>query len=204
MAEDEPRGPRPLTPREEVEHAARAFMWLMRIREPRPEVPFVAMPPSIAAHIAGRLGLGSDDRIVDIGCGDGRTLIALVGESGCRGIGLERDAERVAEARAAVAEAGLDIRIVHGDFEDPDDLDRLELDRASAVVLFLYPWAVELLIPTLAARLPPGARVASYCFSGPRFVTDDREQVEGFAYPGHRVPLYIWTLDRLRAVLAGG
>lgn len=188
----------PLTPREEIEHAARAFMWLMRIRDPRPAVPFLAMPADICRLIADRLQLGPGDTVVDIGCGDGQTLKHLMQASGCAGAGLELDPERAAAARGLSAEFEAPLHIVEGDFEAPADLDRLPLERATAVVLFLYPWAVELLLPRLAARLPADARVVSYCFADSRLAAGPREMVDGFAHPGHRVPLYVWTLADIR------
>ena len=200
MAEDPPRRPPPLTAREEIEYAARAFMWLMRLRDPRPEVPFLAMPPGVVQLIAERLALGPSDTVVDIGCGEGRLLAQLTGLSGCAGVGLERDPARAAGARAL--EAGL--RIVEGDFEIEADLDRLGLAQATAVVLFLYPWAVELLLPRLVGRLNPQARIVSYCFSDPLLATGPREMVPGFAYPGHTVPLYVWTVPAVQAALAAG
>ncbi len=197
MPQDPPRYPAPLSPREEIEHAARAFMWLMRIREPRPEVPFLAMPPAVCRLIAQELALGPGDTLIDIGCGDGRTLAAVLDGRGGAGVGLERDVDRAAEAR------GRGLRVVEGDFESEADLDRLPLDRAAAVLLFLYPWAVELLLPRLVARLPPDARIVSYCFADPRLATGPRQMVDGFAYPGHRVPLYVWTTREVERALRG-
>lgn len=215
MTEDHPRRPRPLEPREEIRCAARAFMWLLRLRDPRPVIPFVPMPEVVRAHIVERLHLGPDDHVLDLGCGDGATLIDLAARSGCRGTGIERDPDRVAAAWAAVGAAtrpGADgtpprlaegrVQIVEGDFEDEALLDRLGLDRISVAVMFLFPWAVQLLVPRLVARLPADGRVVSYTFADEHFAEGEREMVPGFAYPGHRVPLYVWEVGALRAAAA--
>lgn len=212
MTDERPRRPEPLEPREEIRCAARAFMWLLRLRDPRPDIPFVPMPDVVRAHIVERLHLGPDDHVLDLGCGDGATLVDLAARSGCVATGVERDPARVEAARAAVAAAartGADgsppriaegrVQVVEGDFEDEALLDRLPLDRISVAVMFLFPWAVRLLVPRLIARMPASARVVSYTFADDHFAEGTREMVPGFAYPGHRVPLYVWDVGALRA-----
>lgn len=193
--------PDPPEPRDEIRHAARAFLWLMRLSDPRPAIPFMAMPAIVRIHLVERLALGPDDHVLDLGCGDGATLIDLATRSGCRGTGLERDPARLAEARAAVTQAGVEpgrITLIEGDFEDEASLDRLPWAGITVALMFLYPWAVGLLVPRLAERLSPEARVVSYTFADTHFAEGRREMVPGFAYPGHRVPLYVWPVAELR------
>lgn len=52
--------------------------------------------------------LSSDDRVVDLGCGDGRFLIGVAKASGARCLGVEIVPERAAEAQRKVREAGLE------------------------------------------------------------------------------------------------
>lgn len=202
MADDAQRPPEsePAAPRDPIRAAARAFLALVRPSDPRPDIPFVPMPPAVRALVAERIGLGPADRLVDVGCGDGRTLIDLAGRAGCRAVGLERDPALVERARAAIDAAGLADRVtvIEGDFGDGAALDALGLGEATAVLLFLYPWAVGELVPRLVARLPDAARIVSYTFASDHFAEGERRMVPGYAYPGHRVPLYVWSAAELR------
>lgn len=46
-------------------------------------------------------------RVLDIGCGNGASLIRLAAENGCRGVGFDFSAKMIAAAVAAVEEGGL-------------------------------------------------------------------------------------------------
>ena len=51
------------------------------------------------------------DLLIDVGCGDGRALVAAAVQIGCHGIGWEINPQRSAEAIAAVQSAGMEERI---------------------------------------------------------------------------------------------
>lgn len=183
-------GIEPLSPRERLRCALRATWLLSRIADPRPVIPHRPTPPDARAAIAHALELGPDDRLVDIGCGRAAALIDLVERCGGQGVGLERDPTLAAAARAAAE--GHPVRIVEGDFEDPAARERLALDEATVVLMFLLPWAVDALLPVLAAEMHPDARIASYTFAGLHRPHGRSVRVPGFAFEGHDVPLWIW------------
>lgn len=56
------------------------------------------------------VGLGPDDKVLDIGCGDGRALIEAARMCGARGVGYEIEEDIATEARQAVREAGFSDR----------------------------------------------------------------------------------------------
>ena len=58
------------------------------------------------------LNLDEDDKLLDLGCGDGRVLIEACKRYGCSGIGIEIDPEKAEQARQKASEAGLADRIV--------------------------------------------------------------------------------------------
>ena len=93
------------------------------------------------------LGLTSSDTLADLGCGDGRALIAAVKEYGCRGVGIEIDPQRANVAREAVADAGLadSIRIMTGDAR--------AFDLASHGVTQAYVYLFEDLLGELQEQL---------------------------------------------------
>jgi 2-polyprenyl-3-methyl-5-hydroxy-6-metoxy-1,4-benzoquinol methylase len=73
-----------------------------------------------AAGMAARLGargIGPGAAVLDAGCGSGRYAIALARLGYLVG-GVDRSRELLAEARAAVSEAGLPIALIEGDLAD--------------------------------------------------------------------------------------
>jgi SAM-dependent methyltransferase len=57
------------------------------------------------------VGLGAGDRMLDIGSGDGTSVLLAAGEHGCRGVGVEYGDGAVAEARHRAEEQGLADRL---------------------------------------------------------------------------------------------
>jgi SAM-dependent methyltransferase len=94
-------------------------MWQSQVK---PELPAGQQPtPSdtIGRMIDG-MRLMRSDVLADLGCGDGRILIAAAKRIGCRCIGIEIDAEQCQRAREAVIAEGLEslITIIEGDILD--------------------------------------------------------------------------------------
>ena len=87
---------------------------------------------------------GREDVLADLGCGDGRILIAAASR-GIRCIGVEIDPVKSAEARRAVNESGLEslVAIETGDARDFD------MSRCTAVVAYLYPELLAELAPKM-------------------------------------------------------
>jgi SAM-dependent methyltransferase len=94
----------------------------------------------------------------DLGCGDGRIVIAAVRETGARGVCVDIDPRRIAESRENARKAGVADRI---QFRN-EDLFTTEIGTATVVMLFLYPDLNLKLRPRLLAELKPGARVVSH------------------------------------------
>lgn len=84
---------------------------------------------------------------VDIGCGDGRVLIAAVQKFGCHGLGIEIDPDQAALARKCVEAAGLSgkIQIVEG------DATKMRFPKVDAGFAFLYPETLDALTDKIAA-----------------------------------------------------
>lgn len=94
--------------------------------------------PDVTLHqMIDILSLSPEDVLADLGCGDGRILIAAVKQYGCRGVGIEIDPARAEIARSMVSDACLSdrIEIITGDALqfDPDAYG------ATALTAYLYP-----------------------------------------------------------------
>ena len=102
-------------------------------------------PAPIVDAALSLLEIGPKDLLLDVGCGDGRTLIAAATKRGARGIGIEIDEERAVLARTAVQAAGADglVRIECGNALEFD------LSAANKVFLFLTDRGLRILLPRL-------------------------------------------------------
>jgi SAM-dependent methyltransferase len=103
-------------------------------------------------------GVGPSDHVVDLGCGDGRIVVAAARDFGARATGIEIDPFRVLWARAALLCAGAHrrARVICGNMYTYD------VSGASVVVLFLSATSNFKLQERIRAQLGPGARVVSY------------------------------------------
>lgn len=117
--------------------------------------PFLSTPDQLVQPLLEFGGIGPDDRVLDIGCGDGRIVVAAAEHSGCRTIGVERSDDLVERARRRAADHGVAdlVDIVHGDGRTVD------VDEATLVFLFLPIRVVGELVPALLGRLDSGARI---------------------------------------------
>jgi len=105
-------------------------------------------------------GLSSSDVVYDLGCGDGRIVIAAARQFGAHGVGVDIDPLRVAESRenAAKARVGDKVRFLCQSFFETD------LRPATVVMLYLLPSINIRLRPKLLEELRPGARIIANHF----------------------------------------
>jgi SAM-dependent methyltransferase len=102
--------------------------------------------------------LRREEHLVDLGCGDGRIVIAAARRFGARATGVEIDPLRALWGKAWIRLAGLSkrARVVWG------DMYKADLSDADVVVLFLSATSNFKLEGLLKRGLRPGARVVSY------------------------------------------
>ena len=119
------------------------------------DVPWVPTPHVLVDTMLEMADVSRDDVVVDLGSGDGRTVIAAA-RLGARAIGIEFDPELVALSTQRADEAGV------SDLTEfvAIDLFEYDLSRATVITLFLLPDLNYKLRPTLFA-LQPGTRIVS-------------------------------------------
>lgn len=101
-------------------------------------------PHALVSTMLDSMDLRHSDIIGDLGCGDGRILIAAA-KRGIRGIGIELDPDRAAVARANVRREGLHHLIT---IETGDALE-FDTSRVSVATCYLYPPLLAKLAPKL-------------------------------------------------------
>ena len=123
--------------------------------------PDVRYEPSEMEVVQVMLRLGevkAGDVVYDLGCGDGRIVIAAVRQAGALGVCVDIDPQRIAESRENARQAGVAERI---EFLN-QDLLATDLTRATVVMLFLSPELNLRVRPKLLRELKPGTRVVSH------------------------------------------
>ena len=123
--------------------------------------PFVATPPDVVNRMLMLANVGPQDVLYDLGCGDGRIVIAAAQRFGSRGVGVDIDPLRVEEARANAKRAGVEHLVT---FRVQDALET-DVSDATVVTLYLVSALNVKLRPRLTAMLRPGARIVSHNFA---------------------------------------
>jgi SAM-dependent methyltransferase len=78
---------------------------------PRLDVPFVPTPQEVVDRMLGLAKVGKTDTLYDLGCGDGRIVVTAARQFGARGVGIDLNPERIAEAQANARKAGVEQRV---------------------------------------------------------------------------------------------
>jgi uncharacterized protein (TIGR03000 family) len=155
----------------------------------RVRVIYVPTPDDIAAEMVKLAGVTAKDIAFEPGCGDARITIAAVKGGAKRGVGIDIDAERVAESRENVKKAGLDNKI---DIRLGDALDIRDLSSATVVFLYMGDHFNMLIRPILWRELPLGARVVSHRFTMGDWEPDKTITVT--SAEGGDYDLHLWTV----------
>jgi SAM-dependent methyltransferase len=139
---------------------------------------WVPTPSALIEMMLDLAKVTANDKVVDLGSGDGRAVIAAA-RRGAAARGIEFDANLVAVATANAAKAGVGDKAT---FERAD-MFATDFSDASVVVLFLLPDLNIKLRPSILA-MKPGTRVVSNTFEMGGWLPDKveslREECEFF------------------------
>lgn len=149
--------------------------------------PYVATPYEIVERMLDLANVGPEDRVMDLGCGDGRVVIASALARGARGVGIDIEPYWVEQARAAATAAGVDSR-VH--FEHADAM-HFDLSGASVVFLYLVHWSTQRIADRLHRECAPGTRVVSHSFGFDAVATATSEIVADAEGCSRRLHLWV-------------
>ena len=127
----------------------------------RPDVIFVPTPMEVVDSMLAVTRVTKEDRLYDLGSGDGRIVITAAKRLGTRGIGIDIDPQRIEESRKNADTAGVKNLV---EFRQAD-LFETDLRQATVITLYLLPTLNVKLRPKLFAELRPGTRVVSHAFN---------------------------------------
>jgi uncharacterized protein (TIGR03000 family) len=150
---------------------------------------WVPTPDDIVDEMLKLGNVKDGDIVYEPGPGDGRMLIAAVKKGAKKGVGIELDPKKAAEATENVKKAKLDkqITIIEG-----DALKDRDYSEATVVLLYMGNEFNALLRPVLEKQLKPGTRIVSHRFTFGDWAPDKTITVTG--QDGDEYKLHLWTV----------
>jgi precorrin-6B methylase 2 len=155
-----------------------------------PDVPFVPTTEEAVQAMLKLADVTKDDVLYDLGCGDGRIVIAAARLYGTRGVGIDINPVRIAEAKENARKAGVE-NLVR--FEE-NDLFQSDIHEATVVSLFLLTSVNLKLRPKLLQDLKSGTRIVSNTFDMGDWVPEKEATVNGPEDAFLSRKLYLWKI----------
>jgi ubiquinone/menaquinone biosynthesis C-methylase UbiE len=150
------------------------------------DVPYVPTNMDTVHKMLEMAAVKKGDVVYDLGCGDGRIVVTAAKERGARGVGIDLNPDRIAEAKENARQAGVTRQVQF----KVGDLFEADFAPASVVTLYLLPDVNLKLKPQLWRQLKVGTRVVSHAFDmGDDWPPEDTQRV------GHNT-VYRWTIKR--------
>ena len=147
------------------------------------DVPYEPSSEEVVTAMLDIARVGDTDVVYDLGCGDGRIVIAAAQKKGARGVGVDLDPERIKESLENARKADVTDRVQF--FQQ--DLFKTDIGKATVVMLYLWPEVNLKLRPKLLRELKPGTRVVSHSHDMESWEADQTMT----ASEGHRVRLWV-------------
>jgi SAM-dependent methyltransferase len=153
-----------------------------------PDVIFVPSSDEVVEAMLQIANVTKNDVVYDLGCGDGKIVIAAAKRYGARGVGIDIDPQRIDEANRNARAAGVtgQVSFILGDIFS----DEVKIGAATVVTLYLLPSLNERLRPKLWRELTPGTRVVSNSFSMSNAWPPQKTQQVGDTW------IYFWTIPK--------
>jgi ribosomal protein L11 methylase PrmA len=158
-----------------------------------PDSVYVGTPHDVVAKMLEMARVTKDDLVYDLGCGDGRIVVAAAKKYGCRGVGYDIDPVRVRESIDNVKRNGVEqlVRI------ERKDVFTLDLRAANVITLYLLPDMNLKLIPQFE-KMAPGSRIVAHDYGIGGMVPDKTVTVTS-KVDGVDHEVYLYTLPLKKA-----
>ena len=138
------------------------------------DVIWVPTPQSLVERMLDMAGTKSTDYVVDLGSGDGRTVITAAKKYGANALGIEYNPDMVELAKRAAEKEGVSGK---AQFMKAD-IFQTDFSKANVLTLYLLPSLNVKLRPTIL-NMRPGTRVVSHAFTMDDWQPDQTDSSEG-------------------------
>jgi SAM-dependent methyltransferase len=148
--------------------------------------PYVGAPEHAIDKMLEMANLKRGETLYDLGCGDGRIIIAAAKRYKVKAVGVEISEQLARKAVENARKAGVqnDVKVIHQDFM------RTDLSDANVVTLYLATTANDTLRPNLEHYLRASTRVVSYDYPIPGWKAIETKESTGHSGVTHMIYLY--------------
>src|SRR4051812_33445053 len=157
------------------------------------DVIWVPTPQSLVERMLTMAGVKPTDYVIDLGSGDGRTVITAVKKFGATALGIEYNPDMVALAQRNAQKEGVSEK---AQFMNAD-IFQTDFSKATVLTLYLLPSLNLKLRPTIL-NLKPGTRVVSHAFTMDDWQADQIDSADGRTAYMWIVPAKVsgdWKID---------
>jgi precorrin-6B methylase 2 len=139
------------------------------------DVPYVPTPQELVDRMLKLANVGPNDIHYDLGSGDGRIVVTAARDLKVKkGVGVDLDPVRIAEANENAKKAGVTDRVTF----HQGDLFQMDFKEASVLTMYLLPEVNLKLRPKILDEMKPGSRVVSHAFTMGDWQPDKHEVVD--------------------------
>jgi SAM-dependent methyltransferase len=142
--------------------------------QPGKDVVWVPTPESVVERMLRMARVGKNDFVIDLGSGDGRTVIMAAQKFGARAMGIEYNPDMVALSNRNAEKAGLGGKVKFM----KADLFETDFSQATVITMYLLP-AINIKLRPKILDMRPGTRVVSHAFNMEDWQPDQTATVEG-------------------------
>ncbi|HZS56206.1 MAG TPA: class I SAM-dependent methyltransferase [Bryobacteraceae bacterium] len=148
--------------------------------------PYVVAPEHAVDKMLEMANLKPGETLYDLGCGDGRIIVAAAKRYKVKAVGVEISEQLARAAVENARKAGVQnqVKVIHQDFM------RTDLSDANVVTLYLATTANDTLRPNLERYLRPSTRVVSYDYPIPGWKAIETRESLGHSGVTHMIYLY--------------
>lgn len=151
--------------------------------------PFVPTPHDVVDRMLLLAEVTAADTVYDLGCGDGRIVVAAAQKCGARGVGVDVEPGMRDMTLENIANAAVGDRVEFW----MRDAATVDLGPATVIMLYLVEWSTARFEPIIRRTCAPGTRVVSHSFAMAGWPP---EKVEQFTdTEGHSRTLFLWRVD---------
>ncbi len=152
-----------------------------QVGQPGKDVIWVPTPDALVERMLDMAKASPKDYVVDLGSGDGRTVIAAA-KRGIKSLGIEYNPDMVKLSIRNAQQAGVaDLaKFVHGDVFATD------FSQATVVTMYLLSSLNLRLRPSLL-NMKPGTRLVSHAFTMGDWTPDETAEIDGYS-------AYLWIV----------
>lgn len=154
---------------------------------------YLPTPHEVVSRMLVEVKLMAGQKLVDLGSGDGRIVVAAAKQFGARSVGYEIDQELVAISRAKIADA----KITELASIEASDMLKADLSDVDVLAIYLYPAVMDQLKKQIE-HMRPGTIVVSHQFKFPGIEPDTIiEEQSGDTRERHSIYIYKLPLKKL-------